>query len=101
MSYDDELAGDARLEKRGEERLKPFVRWCQRNRVDGFLGEFGIPAGDERWDKVMERFLHVLDDAGMDSCYWAAGERWGNYPLSIQPRRGFQQAAPQLHVLKR
>lgn len=81
--------------------MKPFARWCQKNRVAGSPGEFGIPAGDERWLKVLARFLRALDDAGMDSCYWAAGERWGDYPLSIQPRRDFQQAAPQLRLLKR
>jgi endoglucanase len=100
LDYDEELTRDARLEERGEARLRPFVGWCQKNRVRGFLGEYGIPAGDKRWQTVLARFLRALDDAGMDSCYWAAGERWGNYPLSIQPRRDFQKAAPQLHLLK-
>ena len=100
LDYDEELNRDAKLEERGEARLRPFVGWCQKNRVAGFLGEYGIPAGDERWHKVLARFLRALDDAGMDSCYWAAGERWGNYPLSIQPRRDFQKAAPQLQILK-
>jgi endoglucanase len=101
LDYDKELARDARLENRGEERLRPFVRWCRANRVRGFLGEFGIPAGDERWEKVLARFLRALDDAGMDGCYWAAGEWWGDYPLSLQPRHDFKLAAPQLRVLKR
>jgi endoglucanase len=101
LDYDKELARDAKLEARGEDRLQPFARWCRANRVPGFLGEFGIPAGDARWQKVMARFLRALDEAGMDSCYWAAGEWWGDYPLSIQPRRNFEQAAPQLAVLKR
>lgn len=101
LDYVQELSRDAALEKRGDVRLKPFVRWCQKNRVAGFLGEFGIPAGDERWHKLLARFLRLLDDSGMDSCYWAAGERWGSYPLSIQPRGDFQQAAPPLRVLKR
>ena len=100
-SYDKELSGDPKLEDRGEDRLKPFVRWCRSNRVRGFLGEYGIPANDERWQKVLARFLRVLDDAGMDSCYWAAGEWWGDYPLSIQPRRDSQQDSPQLRLLKR
>jgi endoglucanase len=100
LDYDEELTRDSRLEERAEARLAPFVRWCQQNRVRGFLGEYGIPASDERWLKVLARFLHALDDAGMDSCYWAAGERWGNYPLSIQPRRDFRKAAPQLKVVR-
>jgi endoglucanase len=101
LSYDKELARDPKLEDRSEDRLKPFVRWCQSNRVRGFLGEYGVPGNDERWQKMLARFVRALDDAGMDSCYWAAGEWWGDYPLSIQPRRDFEQAAPQLRILKR
>lgn len=101
LSYDKELARDPKLEDRTENLLKPFVRWCRSNRVPGFLGEYGVPAGDERWHKLLARFMRALDDAGMESCYWAAGEWWGDYPLSIQPRRDFQQAAPQLRFLKR
>jgi endoglucanase len=101
LSYDKELARDPKVEERSEDRLKPFVRWCRSNRVRGFLGEYGVPASDERWQKVLARFLQALDDASMDSCYWAAGELWGDYPLSIQPRRDFQQAAPQLRILER
>jgi endoglucanase len=101
LSYDKELARDPKLENRSEDRLGPFVRWCQINRVRGFLGEYGIPASDERWQKMLARFLRALDDAGMDGCYWAAGEWWGDYPLSLQPRRDFQQDAPQLRSVKR
>jgi endoglucanase len=101
LSYDKELARDPKMEDRSEGRLRPFVRWCQSNRVRGFLGEFGIPAKDERWQKMLARFLRSLDDAEMDGCYWAAGEWWGDYPLSIQPRRDFQQDAPQLRILTR
>jgi endoglucanase len=101
LSYDKELARDPKLERRSEDRLRSFVRWCRSNRVRGFLGEYGIPGSDERWQKMLGRFLRALDDAGIDSCYWAAGEWWGDYPLSIQPRRDVQQADPQLRILKR
>lgn len=101
QSYDKELADDPKLEDRSEDRVKPFVHWCRKNRVRGFLGEFGVPGSDERWQKVLVRFLRALDDADMDSCYWAAGEWWGDYPLSIQPRRDFEQAAPQMRILRR
>jgi endoglucanase len=101
QGYDKELADDPKTENRSEDRLMPFVRWCRSNRVRGFLGEYGIPASDERWQKLLSRFLRMLDDADMDSCYWAAGEWWGDYPLSIQPRRDFEQDAPQMRLLKR
>jgi endoglucanase len=98
LTYEAEQARDPKLESRGRDRLRPFVRWCQTNRVAGFLGEFGIPP-DPRWQSVLAGFLEELDRAGMESCYWAAGEWWGDYPLSIQPRRNYQQAAPQLRTL--
>jgi endoglucanase len=101
LDYTAELARDPGLENRGAERLKPFVRWCRTNNVQGFLGEYGIPCGDARWQNVLRRFLSTLDDAGMESCYWAAGEWWGSYPLSIQPSDDFRQPAPQLSVLRR
>jgi endoglucanase len=100
-SYDAELARNPRLEARGAERLRPFLRWCRSNGATGFLGEFGIPGADERWQGVLARFLDELDRANMEGCYWAAGEWWGDYPLSIQPRKTAQKAAPQLRVLIR
>jgi endoglucanase len=101
LSYDQELARDPKLADRSEECLKPFVRWCRSNRVRDFLGEYGVPASDERWHKMLARFLRALEDTAIDSCYWAAGEWWGDYPLFIQPRRDFQPAAPQLHIVER
>lgn len=98
QSYDEELKRDAELEGRGEKRLKQFVEWCQTNRVRGFLGEFGVPP-DARWLEVMRRFLRALNEAGLEGCYWAAGEWWGRYPLSIQPSDGDAGRKPQLEVL--
>jgi endoglucanase len=99
--YAEELAADARLEKRGIDRLRPFLRWCAANRVRGFLGEFGVPGNDPRWQALLARFLEDLDRAGMEGCYWAAGEWWGAYPLSIQPGAESQSPAPQLEALLR
>jgi endoglucanase len=98
--YAAELAADARLEERGALRLRPFLRWCEANRVRGFVGEFGVPP-DPRWQPVLARFLEALDQAGMEGCYWAAGEWWGAYPLSIQPGPESQSPAPQLEALLR
>jgi endoglucanase len=101
LSYGEELARDARLETRGADRLQPFVQWCRSNRVRGFLGEFAIPATDARWEPVMRSFLAALDRAGMEGCYWAAGEWWGANPLSIQPNGTEQRPARQLRLLMR
>jgi endoglucanase len=99
--YAAELAADPRLEERGARRLRPFLRWCQANRVRGFVGEFGVPGDDPRWLAVLARFLGALDGAGLEGCYWAAGDWWGAYPLSIQPGPGSQSPAPQLQALLR
>jgi endoglucanase len=98
-SFEVELARDSRLVERGVHRLRPFVHWCRANRVRGFIGEYGIPASETRWHAVLSRFLEELDQAGMDSCYWAAGEWWGQYPLSIQPDPASHQPAALLRLL--
>jgi uncharacterized protein (TIGR03437 family) len=49
--------------------------------------------------EVLARFLAALDDAGMDGAYWAAGEWWGDYALSVQPRDNFTVDRPQLATL--
>ena len=75
-------------------------RWATTHDQQLFMGEFGTPptAG----------CLAALDAmlAGMRSgtawrgwTYWAAGAWWGDYPLSIAPRKG--EDAPQISVLKK
>jgi len=46
-------------------------------------------------------FLARLDELNMDSSVWAAGEWWGDYPLSVQPGHAYVTDAPVLKVLKR
>ena len=66
----------------------------------GYLGEYGVPDDDSRWyEIVLERFLDDLDAAGMDGTYWAAGEWWGDYRLSVQPEADFSVDRPQLPTL--
>lgn len=101
QSFQQEYSFDQRIEYRGVERIATFVNWCQENHVRGFVGEFGIPQNDPGWLAVLDRFLEAIDRAGMPSCYWAAGEWWGGYPLSIQPRLDFRQSVPALdHLLR-
>jgi len=101
LSYDQELGRNPSLAQIGPARLKNFADWCQANKVRGFLGEFGVPNSDPRWLTVLDNFLTALDASGMDGLYWAAGEWWGNYPLSIQPAGTFNVDRPQLPVLLR
>jgi uncharacterized protein (TIGR03437 family) len=80
--------------------VQRFLDWCRANNVRGELGEFGIPDTDPRWFTVMENFLHAIDAAGVDATYWAAGEWWGSYPLSVQPTANFTVDRPQLANLQ-
>jgi endoglucanase len=100
MTYAQELAADPNLPTRGQTRLANFVNWCNANGVQGFLGEYGVPNSDSRWwTVVLNNFLTSLDAAGFDGTYWAGGEWWGSYPLSVQPANNFTTDAPQLVTL--
>jgi endoglucanase len=94
LDFDAELAADSQLADRATKRLTPFVEWCLVNNVRGFVGEFGVPTNDSRWLPLVRQAVEVMDGANMGGCYWAAGEWWGNYPLSVQPTMPAQIAAP-------
>lgn len=98
-SHDAELAADPRLKTRGLRRVRPFLEWCAANKVKGFVGEFGVPGSDPRWLELLPPFLDALETAGVDACWWAAGEWWGLYPLSIQPLQNYQRPAPPMKAL--
>jgi len=99
-SFSREREEDRRVVNRGVDRVMPFIDWCQRNRVTGMIGEFGAPANDPEWQEVVKAFVQVLSDAAMEGIWWAAGEWWGSYPLSIQPTRNFTKDSPLLKVLQ-
>lgn len=98
QAYDTELKNNPNLPNIGVTRVSHFISWCQTNSVRGVVDEYGIPDNDSRWNTVMDKFLNALDKAGMDGAYWAAGEWWGSYALSVQPVN-FVQDRPQLPTL--
>ena len=98
--FHDELRADPKLLDRGVARLEDFSIWCARNGVRGFLGEYGVPRDEPRWHEVFSRFLARVDELGMESACWAAGEWWGDYPLSVQPGHAFVTDSPLLLRLK-
>ncbi len=99
LTYEQELALNPNLAVVGPKRVINFVNWLKANNVRGYLGEYGIPDTDARWFTVLDNFLLALDSAGLDGSYWAAGEWWGAYPLSVQPQNNFTTDRPQLGVL--
>jgi|ERR1035441_9576652 endoglucanase len=101
-TYDQELANNETPPfgpNVAADRLAPFVTWCQTNNVPCYLGEYGAPNSDPRWLTVLYNFLTALDAAGMPGTYWAAGELWQNYPLSVQPSNNFTTDAVGLSTL--
>ena len=98
-SYDDELRANPGLPSVGVTRVRHFLDWCKANRARGFIGEYGVPDSDPRWWAVLDRLLKVLDDEEVSGTYWAAGEWWGNYPLSVQPANSFLIDRPQMPTL--
>lgn len=99
LTYDQELAMNPNLATSGAARIKPFLDWLKNNSVRGYLGEYGVPNTDARWNTVLDSCLEALDAAGLDGTYWAAGEWWGDYSLSVQPLNNFAVDRPQLSVL--
>jgi len=81
----------------GIDRVKPFVDWLKVHHARGFIGEFGVPNNDPRWNEVLDRFLHYLHKNGISGTYWAGGPIWHNYILSCEPAAGVD--APQMKVL--
>ncbi len=99
QTYDAELRSNTDLANVGRTRISHFIDWCAANNVRGIVDEYGIPAGDDRWAAVLENFFTSLDAAGMDGAYWAAGEWWGTYALSVQPTANFTVDRPQMATL--
>ncbi|MCD7971543.1 MAG: glycoside hydrolase family 5 protein [Candidatus Azobacteroides sp.] len=85
----------------GVERLRPFVKWLKENNFRGFVGEYSIPADDERWAVCLDHMLSYMREQGINGTYWAAGARWNKYILGVQPLNNYKEDMPQLHILSR
>lgn len=94
-SYDEDGANP----QTGVARLRPFIEWLKENNVRGFVGEYGVPAGDGRWLDILDSALKYLQENGVNGTYWSAGPRWGDYPLAIHPTDNYTKDRPQLETL--
>ena len=83
----------------GVNRVKPFVEWLKKHNKRGFIGEFGIPDNNPRWNLLMDNMLAYLKQNCVPATYWAAGPGWGDYFLSVEPVNGKQR--PQWPTLKK
>jgi endoglucanase len=99
-TYDQSYDGEGAYPNIGVDRVTPFIQWLQAKGKKGFIGEYGVPGNDSRWNTVMQNFLNHLNANGISSTYWAGGPWWGDYPLSIEPTNNFSTDKPQMNVLK-
>ncbi|MEE2887273.1 MAG: cellulase family glycosylhydrolase [Planctomycetota bacterium] len=94
QTYAEELAADPKLKDRSRTRLKPFLSWLKEGKATGLIGKFGVPSNDQDWSALLSSMLVDLDEANVQSIWWAAGEQWGTHPLSLQPGRASDTPPP-------
>lgn len=100
-TYDKSYDGEGAYPNVGVDRARPFVEWLQAKGKKGFVGEFGVPGNDPRWNAALDNFLAYLKANNVSGTYWAAGPWWGDYPLSIEPTNNFATDKPQMTVLQK
>jgi endoglucanase len=94
-SYDEENANPYI----GIERIQPFVKWLKENNKRGFVGEYGIPDTDERWQVCLDNFLKYLQEKGIGGAYWAGGPWWHKNFMAIEPINSVER--PQMKVVEK
>ena len=85
----------------GVERLKAITQWAQETGNKLFLGEFGV-GSDATSLKALDNMLAYMTEHSnvwQGGTYWAAGEWWGDYMYSIQPKNGVDR--PQMDVMEK
>ncbi|TWI52348.1 aryl-phospho-beta-D-glucosidase BglC (GH1 family) [Pseudomonas duriflava] len=83
----------------GVNRVKPFVEWLKKHGKRGYIGEFGVPDNNPRWNLLMDNMLAYLKQNCIPASYWAAGPGWGSYFMSVEPVNGKER--PQWATLKK
>ena len=74
--------------------------WARANGQRLFLGEFGVPSNHQCLEALDVMLSHTQDpEVWRGWTYWAAGQWWGKYPLSIEPHNGRDTA--QISVIKK
>jgi len=96
LSYAEEAQLDPQIESRAGQVLSPFLEWCHANQVPGIIGEMGVPKNDPSWLMLLENAYQHLITNDCPFCYWAAGEWWQDYLLSVQPATWQSALRPEL-----
>lgn len=94
-SYEEEEGSP----EKGVELVSSFVTWLKENELRGFVGEYGIPDSDPRWETTLDNFLAYLSENGVNGTYWASGPWWGEGAMMIVPTYRGGAEYPQVKVL--
>ncbi|NBN79402.1 cellulase family glycosylhydrolase [Microvirga tunisiensis] len=83
------------------EALARVTDWLKATGNRAILSEFGGTASPDCLDAIrdMAVFVNRNPDTWIGWTYWAAGDWWGDYPLSIQPDEAGRDR-PQMKVLE-
>jgi Cellulase (glycosyl hydrolase family 5)/Ca-dependent carbohydrate-binding module xylan-binding len=99
-TYSKSFADDGATTETLIDRVNVFQGWLRQNGFRGHIGECGVPP-DAGWLACLDAFLAYLSQQAniAQMHYWAAGNAWGRYPLSIEPIDGVDR--PQMGVLSK
>ncbi|SDU48846.1 glycoside hydrolase family 5 protein [Stappia sp. ES.058] len=78
-----------------------LTRWLEETGNAAFLGEFGGHARPDCYRGLVRLagYLNARPDVWAGWAIWAAGDWWGDYPLSVQPEDGLDR--PQMVAISR
>ncbi|MEZ0217897.1 MAG: cellulase family glycosylhydrolase [Rariglobus sp.] len=96
-TYDLENGANPQM---GVENVKPFVDWLKKYDFKGYVGEYGVPNDDPRWNVVLENFLDYLDAEGISGTYWAGGAWYGGSAISCHPSSNYTVDRAVMSVLQ-
>lgn len=88
-SYDQEGASA----DTGVRRLQNFVSWLEERGARGFIGEFGVPSDDPRWQVALDNMLAAMNDYGLSGTYWGAGPWFNGYDVGLIDKNGKGKAS--------
>ncbi|KQM30541.1 cellulase family glycosylhydrolase [Sphingomonas sp. Leaf10] len=77
----------------GVKRLQAFVKWLEEKGARGFIGEFGVPSDDPRWQVALDNMLQAMNDYGLSGTYWGAGKWFNGYNVGLLDKNGNGKAS--------
>jgi endoglucanase len=101
---DDDFSGTKTACSRVDDAMTAIERltgWLEETGTAAFLGEFGGHARPDCYEGLvrMVGYLNARPDVWAGWTIWAAGDWWGDYPLSVQPEDGLDR--PQMVAISR